>query len=302
MTTETDNRHGPSVGDPELRERYADVQRRIERAAAKIGRRRSDVMLVAVTKFADPSQIRDLIAMGHRDFGENRVQNMVQRAAMADEFLSRARTLKGVAGEGATSAAASEGVRWHMIGTLQRNKVKKAIELSRLIHTVDNLRLAEEVHSFAVKRKEPVDVLLQVNCSFEAQKGGIAIAAALPLAEQMESMVNVRVRGLMTMAAYSDNPEDARLTFRRLRELFDEMKRHEFGGGRFNILSMGMSGDFEVAIEEGSNLVRVGSAIFGDPPANADEPDDEREEADDAEGEEGLPFAEVVSQRERAKR
>ncbi|MBX3353791.1 MAG: YggS family pyridoxal phosphate-dependent enzyme [Phycisphaeraceae bacterium] len=302
MPTETDNRQGPGVGDPVLRERYETVRARIARAASRIGRNGSDVMLVAVTKHADPSQIRDLIAMGHRDFGENRVQNLVQRAAMAEEFLARARTLKGVAGEGASSAAASEGVRWHMIGTLQRNKVKKAIELSRLIHTVDNLRLAEEIHAFAVKRKEPVEVLLQVNCSFEAQKGGIAIAAAMPLAEQIESMVNVRLRGLMTMAAYSDNPEDARPAFQRLRELFEEMRKRGYSDGRFNILSTGMSGDFEVAIEEGSNLVRVGSAIFGEAPANADEPDDEREEPGDAEGEEGLPFPEVVSDRERAAR
>ena len=147
-----------------------------------------------------------------------------------------------------------------------------------------------------MSRSKPVECA-QVNCSFEPQKGGIAPAAAIPLAEQIESMVNVRLRGLMTMAAYSDDPEDARLAFRRLRELFDEMTRRGLSGGRFNILSMGMSGDFEVAIEEGSNLVRVGSAIFGDPPAGADEPDDERDEAD-AEGEERLPFPEVVARRD----
>lgn len=280
--------------EPTLAERYASVRERIARAAARIGRSPSDVLLVAVTKFADPTDIRELIALGHRDFGENRVQNMLQRVAMVDEFLSRSRTLSSVDGLAAKNLPSASDIRWHMIGTLQRNKVKKIVECSRLIHSVDNLRLAEEVHAVAVRRERPVEVLMQVNCSGEPQKGGVAPAAAIALAEQMESMINVRLRGLMTMAAYSDNPEDSRLTFRRLRDLFDEMHKCGFADGRFNILSMGMSNDFEVAIEEGSNLVRVGSAIFGEREI-VEEPDDAAEAP--AEDEEGLPFGEISTER-----
>lgn len=295
MSTETQAAH-----EPTLAQRYQSVRERIATATHRAGRSPSDVLLVAVTKFADPTNIRELIALGHRDFGENRVQNMLQRVAMVDEYLSRSRTLSSVDGLAAKGLPIASEIRWHMIGTLQRNKAKKIVERSRLIHSVDNLRLAEEVHAVAVRRERPVEVLMQVNCSGEPQKGGVAPAAAIALAEQMESMINVRLRGLMTMAAYSDNPEDSRLTFRRLNDLFEEMQKCGFADGRFNILSMGMSNDFEVAIEEGSNLVRVGSAIFGEREM-IEEPEDAAEP--DAEDEEGHPFAEVTTaRRERALR
>ncbi len=286
--------------DLTLAQRYAAVKERVARAAQRSGRRPDDILLVAVTKFADPGDIRELIALGHRDFGENRVQNMVQRVAMVEEFLARSRTLSAVGGLSAPNLPSADAVRWHMIGTLQRNKVKKIVDSSRIIHSVDNLRLAEEIHAVAVRRERPVEILLQVNCSGESQKGGIAPAAAIALAEQMETMVNVRLRGLMTMAALSDNPEDSRGAFIRLRELFEEMEKCSFADGRFNILSMGMSNDFEVAIEEGSNLVRVGTAIFGEREM-ADEPDEDS--ASDAEDEDGLPFGEVeIKRNERAPR
>lgn len=281
----------PPAQEPSLAQRYTAVRERVARAAERSGRRASDVLLVAVTKFADPADIRELISLGHRDFGENRVQNMLQRVAMAEEFLARSRTLSSVGGLAAPNLPGPDAVRWHMIGTLQRNKVKKVVEIARLIHSVDNLRLAEEIHAIAVRREKPADVLLQVNCSGESQKGGVAPAAAMALAEQIESMVNVRLRGLMTMAAYSENPEDSRPTFRRLRELFEEMQKQGYAEGRFNILSMGMSNDFEVAIEEGSNLVRVGTAIFGERDL-PDEPDDEPPSAL-SEDEESHPFGEI---------
>src|SRR5690606_15085360 len=213
--------------------------------------------------------------------------------AMVEEFLARSRTLSAVHGLTAPNLPTADVVRWHMIGTLQRNKVRKIVESSRLIHSVDNLRLAEEIHAVAVRGERPVEVLLQVNCSGEPQKGGVAPAAAIALAEQIESMVNVRLRGLMTMAALSDNPEDSRPTFRRLRELFEEMEKCGFADGRFNILSMGMSNDYEVAIEEGSNLVRVGTAIFGERHV-PDEPDDERAAPDDDDQDEASPEVNVV--------
>jgi PLP dependent protein len=266
--------------DPLLQERYEDVRGRIAAAAKRSGRSASDVMLVAVTKYAEPEQIRGLMNLGHRDFGENRVQHLVQQAAMVEEYLSRHRVLPHAAGERAGSgdagsllaAGAARGtgpggeapMRWHMIGHLQRNKVKKAVEFCRLIHSVDSLRVAEEIQQVALKREEPVNVLVQVNCSGERSKFGCPVPAALHLADQIDTMTYVRVRGLMTMAPYSDNPEKARPTFVRCRELFEEIRKTGVGDGQFNILSMGMSGDYEVAIAEGANIVRVGSAIFGE--------------------------------------
>lgn len=272
--------------DESLEARYAEVRRRVADAAERSGRRPEDVILVAVTKYAEPDQIRGLIQLGHRDFGENRVQQLLQRAPMVDEFLARHRALPNARqpalGQPSPSpldpksgpaprTAADVGVRWHMIGHLQRNKARKAIEFCRLIHSVDTLRLAEEIQAAAARREQPVDVLVQVNCSGERSKFGCPIAAAPHLAEQIDTMVGVRVRGLMTMAALGDTPEDARSTFARCRELFEEIRRLGVGDGRFDLLSMGMSGDFEVAIEEGANIVRVGSAIFGEPKEEAEE-------------------------------
>jgi pyridoxal phosphate enzyme (YggS family) len=227
-------------------------------------------MLVAVTKFAEADQVRSLIQLGHRDFGENKVQNLLHRVGMVEEFMARRRVLprSRQAHDGESLLPNGEdAVRWHMIGHLQRNKARKAVEFCRLIHSVDSLRLAEEIQAMAMKREHPVEVLVQVNCSGEASKFGCPLPAAVHLAEQIDTMVSVRVRGLMTMAPLSENPEDARETFARCRELFEEVKKTGVGDGRFNILSMGMSGDFEVAIGEGSNVVRVGSAIFGEPKA-----------------------------------
>jgi pyridoxal phosphate enzyme (YggS family) len=265
-----------AIESPEvLEQRYASVRSRIASAAKRAGRREQDIVLVAVSKYAEPDQVRQLIRMGHRDFGENYVQNLIQRAATADEMVTRGRVLPnakaaadlhsavlGMPGAGLKDGA--DRVRWHLIGHLQRNKVKKALEFCRLIHTVDSLRLAEEIQAAGTKREEPVEVLVQVNCSLEEQKTGCPPSAALHLCEQIDTMIGVRVRGLMTMAAVSEKPEDSRGTFSRCYDLFDEIRKTGVGEGKFNILSMGMSNDFEVAIEEGANIVRVGSAIFGE--------------------------------------
>lgn len=256
-----------------LEQRYASVRARIGAAAKRVGKREQDVMLVVVSKYAEPDQVRHLVRLGHRDFGENYVQNLIQRAAMADELMARGRTLPNARATADLQAAVlgtagpgggADKIRWHMIGHLQRNKVKKALEFCRLIHTVDSLRLAEEIQAIGVRREEPVEVLVQVNCSGEEQKEGCPPPAALHLCEQIDTMVGVRVRGLMTMAALGKGPEDARPAFSRCRDLFEEIEKTGIGEGKFNILSMGMSGDFEVAIEEGANVVRVGSAIFGE--------------------------------------
>ncbi len=283
-----------------LEDRYAQVVERIAQGARRAGRNPADVLLVAVTKNAHSDQIRRLVEMGHRDLGENRVQQLLQHQAIAEEYVARLRVhstasrirrqdadslfpartrvdLSPVKAGEATGDATSP-VRWHMIGHLQRNKAKKIFDLVRLVHSVDSLRLAEELQGVAVRRDRTIEVLIEVNCSGEASKQGCPVPAAIPLAEQIETMVHVKVRGLMTMAPYSTNPEDARGTFARCRELFEEMRTRHLGEGKFNILSMGMSGDFEVAIEEGANIVRVGSAIFGQPLGVEQGPDEDEDD------------------------
>jgi pyridoxal phosphate enzyme (YggS family) len=284
---------------PTLESRYNEVCERIAAAASKSRRKPTDIILVAVTKNADPEQIKALLKLGHRDFGENRVQQLIHHAAIVEEYLARQRLLPSgrrlsseAAAESlfanrvelkptATQPGGKDGVRWHMIGHLQRNKARKVTEFTRLIHSVDSLRLAEELQAIALKKDQVIEVLIQVNCSGEQSKFGCPMPAAIPLAEQIHSMINVRLRGLMTIAPYSNNPEDSRPTFARCRELFEEMATLELAQEfPFNILSMGMSGDYEVAISEGANIVRVGTAIFGEgrPGLEEDEEEPEPEE------------------------
>ncbi len=245
---------------PTLRENYRRVMDRIAEAASRVGRRPSDILLVAVTKNAAPDQIRELVEMGHADLGENRVQQLSQRVPALDEWMGRRRFLAHAGGK--PDPAPAE-VRWHMIGHLQRNKVKQVVPLVRVIHSVDSLRLAEELHALGARREKPIDILLQVNSSGEESKFGVATPAALPLAEQIDTMVHVRLRGLMTMAPEGARPEETRAVFQRCAELFQEVRATRIGGEAFNLLSMGMSNDFEIAIEEGANIVRVGTALFG---------------------------------------
>ena len=191
MASQTDLPTHATDAGPErpIRERYEEVKQRIAAAAQRSGRRASDVLLVAVTKTASIEQIRELIALGQADLGENRVQQLQQRAAIIDEFLARRKEMGS-----ASAGRAPSQVRWHMIGTLQRNKVKKAIEIARLIHSVDNLRLAEELQVAAEKRDRPVEVLVEVNIADESTKHGIAPAAARHLVEMIDTMLSLKVR------------------------------------------------------------------------------------------------------------
>ncbi|HAI12997.1 MAG TPA: YggS family pyridoxal phosphate-dependent enzyme [Phycisphaerales bacterium] len=249
----------------ELRDAYQAVLDRIANAAAKVGRKPEDVLLVAVTKYATPDQIRMLVDMGQMDLGESRVQQLEKRVASLSEFLSRKRTLGSASTrEDVDFTKAATHVRWHMIGHLQRNKAKQIVNLVDLTHSVDSLRLAEELHHIGVKRDKPIDILLQVNASGETTKSGVAIPAVIHLAEQIDSMVNLRLRGLMTMAPDTEDLGLIRATFQRTSEVFQEVKKLGIGGKYFTALSMGMSNDFELAIECGANVVRVGSALFGD--------------------------------------
>lgn len=247
-----------------MKERYLAVKQRMTAAAQRAGRSGNGIVLVAVTKYASIDQVRELIELGHVDLGESQMQNLVHRVAQIDEFLQRQKQLRGP-----KVADVPKSIRWHMIGHLQRNKVRKVVEMSRLIHSVDSLRLAEEIQAAAMRLETPIECLVQVNVAGEKQKFGVAPAAARHLIDQMESMINVKVRGLMCMAPLVDQPEDVRPIFQRAKELFDDICRSGEGGDRFDILSMGMSTDYEVAIECGANMVRVGTAIFG--PGGGDE-------------------------------
>ncbi len=254
-----------TAGPQQLREAYRRVTDRIARAAEVSGRPAGSVALVAVTKTASPDQIRMLVEWGHADFGENQVQQLSQRVHALEEFLSRKRTLAGAAAKANSNAGSpAPQVRWHMIGHLQRNKIRQVVPLVQLIHSVDSLRLAEDLHAFGSHCDRVIDVLIQVNVSGELGKFGVAAPAVIHLAEQIDSMINLRLRGLMTMAPRVDKPEDARPTFARTAEIFQEVRQAGIGGATFNILSMGMSDDFEVAIQEGANVVRIGRALFGE--------------------------------------
>jgi pyridoxal phosphate enzyme (YggS family) len=154
-------------------------------------------------------------------------------------------------------------VRWHMIGHLQRNKSKQVLPIISLIHSIDSLRLAEELDTLGAKLGRKTPVLLQVNASEEPQKSGVAVGAAVHLAEQIDSMPNLQLTGLMTMAAYDGTEVQVRQTFSRTKELFEEMRWHKIGGSSLRHLSMGMSHDFEMAIAEGATMVRIGSLLFG---------------------------------------
>jgi pyridoxal phosphate enzyme (YggS family) len=239
----------------QLAQRLDHVRQRIVDACAKAKRDPREVTLVAVTKNAAPEQIREIIQLGVGDLGESRVQVLSQRAAQVNEFFQR----KIAHGETGLPAQ----LRWHMIGRLQRNKVKPILPLVSLIHSVDSLRLAEEIEQQAGKIERPIPVLLEVNAGEEASKGGVAVGAAIHLAEQMETMPHLQLSGLMAMAPQVEDPEKARPIFARAREIFEEMRWHKIGGTRLRHLSMGMSHDFEAAIAEGATMVRIGSALFG---------------------------------------
>jgi len=259
------------TGPTDLKDAYRRVMDRIADAAARANRSANEVVLVAVTKYATVDQIQKLLELGQMDLGESKVQHLQQRVAMIDEFLGRRKTLSAAAPK--SKQLVPENVRWHMIGHLQRNKVKQVVPLVSLIHSVDSLRLAEELHNYAARQDLTIDILLQVNASGEVSKAGVAAPAAVHLAEQIDSMVHLRLRGVMTMAPYSDKPEDARPTFARAAEIFQDIRKEKIGGDTCNVLSMGMSGDFEIAIEEGANVIRVGSALFGPGPGTPDEED-----------------------------
>ena len=253
----------------DLQERYESVKQQIVEATRSAGRRPDEIHLVLVSKYGTLEQIRELIELGHRHFGESRTQQLEQRSAQIREWLVRRQESGGAGPE-----IDPDSIRWHMVGHLQRNKVKKTVAVSRLIHGVDSLRLAEEIQAVAARNDRPAEVLLQVNTSGERQKHGITPPAVRHLVDQIDTMVNVSVRGLMCMAEHSDETGVQRLAFERCSELFSEIQKLGGGGEDFDILSMGMSNDFRTAIACGSNCIRIGSLVFQDEGRESESQDD----------------------------
>jgi len=244
-------------------EKIERVRDSINSACAHAGRDPSEIKLVVVTKSATFEAIKEIIQLGFTDLGENRVQQLKKVFAQVAEFLQKpARQGEGPAEVPKGDLALPRQVNWHMIGHLQRNKVRQVLPIASLIHSVDTLRLAEEINSSAVKLRLHPKVLMQVNVSNEPQKYGVPVGAATHLAEQIETLPNLKLIGLMTMAPLTHNKDVVRACFVRARELFVEMRGERIVGPQFTELSMGMSSDYEVAVKEGATILRIGSAIF----------------------------------------
>ena len=225
----------------DIRGNLDKVHERIRSAAEIYGEKPEDVLLVAVSKTRTPEEINTAIDAGVTDIGENKVQEIM------DKF------------------DAVKPVRWHMIGHLQTNKVKYIIDKVDLIHSVDSLKLAKEINKRAAAHEKTMDILIQINPAQEESKFGVSLDETKELIEAiLEQCENVRIRGLMSVAPIAEDPRDVKGYFDEVKAQFDEFSRIEHPRLDFRYLSMGMSHDFEVAIEAGSNLVRVGSAIFGE--------------------------------------
>jgi hypothetical protein len=222
----------------QIAERYEQVRRRVRDAADCAGRDPADITIVAVAKTVGPPEVRAAIAAGVTDFGENRVQEFVAKHGLFPE------------------------ARWHFIGTLQSNKAQHVVGHAALIHSVDSLGLLERIDRIAGTRGVVQPVLLQVNISHESSKHGVDRAEVEEMVAASLELPNVRVDGLMTIAPFQ-RPESVRWVFRDMRDLFESIAAMRFNGVELTDLSMGMTNDFEVAIEEGATIVRIGRAIFG---------------------------------------
>jgi PLP dependent protein len=228
-----------------IAENIGAVHERIERAARRAGRSASEVALMGVTKTHPPEVIREACAAGLRLFGENRVQEFAAKAAPLADLTE---------------------AEWHMIGHLQTNKAAKTVELFAAVDSVDSVNLAEKLDAAARKLNKKLPVLIEINVGGEAAKSGVATDSRelddlLQAASRLEAL---EFRGLMTVPPFTDDPEGARPFFRKLRELRNAIAARKLPGVAMDMLSMGMSHDFEVAIEESSTCVRVGTAIFGE--------------------------------------
>ena len=223
-----------------IEENVKDIRSRIEKAATRSGRGSEEIKLVVVTKTVEAERINQAIRNGIEIIGENRIQEAEAK-------------FKDI----------TEPVEKHLVGHLQTNKAKKAVELFGFIQSVDSVRIAEEISKRTLEKAKVMNVLVEVNTSGEETKFGIEPEQAFSLIETISRLEGIKIKGLMTIGLFSDNPEDTRPCFRKLKSLFEKIKSAHIPNVEMCYLSMGMTSDFEVAIEEGSNMVRVGTGIFG---------------------------------------
>ena len=223
-----------------LRENLQETEERIAAACSRAGRDRSEVTLVSVSKTKPVQMLREAYELGVRVFGENKVQEIRDKY----ELLPK-------------------DIEWHMIGHLQTNKVKYIVDKVKLIHSVDSLKLAEVIEKEAAKHDCIVDILLEVNVAEETSKFGLKTVEVIPFAKKIAQFSHINMRGLMTIAPFVDDPEKNRTIFRDLHKLYVDIKEKNIDNGTVSILSMGMTNDYEVAIEEGATMVRIGTGIFG---------------------------------------
>lgn len=223
-----------------LKDRFEEVEKKISDACARAGRDRCEVTLIAVSKTKPVEMLREAYDAGARNFGENKVQEICEKY---DNLPS--------------------DIKWHMIGHLQRNKVKQVIDKTVLIHSVDSYRLAQEISVQAQKKGLIMPILIEVNIAGEESKFGISAQETIQLVEEIAVLPNLSIRGLMTIAPYVVDAEENRLYFRKIKQLSVDIKNKNIDNVSMETLSMGMTGDYEVAIEEGATMVRVGTGIFG---------------------------------------
>jgi len=224
-----------------LKNNLINVQDKISKACERVGRSTDEVTLIAVSKTKPLSDIEELITYDMMQFGENKVQELV------DKFEN-----------------VSTPVNWHLIGHLQTNKVKYIVDKVQLIHSVDSLHLAKEIEKEACKKNVVVNILIQVNIAHEETKFGINENEIYELLNEIKNFSHIKVCGLMTIAPFVDNAEDNRVHFRNLYQLSLDIKSKNIDNVTMNVLSMGMTNDYEIAIEEGATMVRVGTGIFGE--------------------------------------
>lgn len=223
-----------------IKENIENVERKIQAACDRSGRKREDVLLLAVSKTIDVPRIKEAVECGLTSLGENKVQEIM------DKYEPM-----------------GEGVKWHLIGHLQTNKVKYIIDKVELIHSVDSLKLAEEISKRAKAKGITANILLEINAAGEESKFGLKPEECEEAVREISVLDNIKIRGLMTVAPNVENPEENRIYFKQMKQLLVDINAKKIDNVNMDVLSMGMTGDYEVAIEEGAKIVRVGTGIFG---------------------------------------
>jgi PLP dependent protein len=223
-----------------IKENLEEVREKIRQACQRSGRREEDVTLISVSKTKPVEMLKEAYEAGSRDFGENRVQEIMEKYGQMPE-----------------------DVRWHMIGHLQKNKVRQVIDKAVLIHSVDTVELAEQIEKDAAKRDLTVDILLEVNVAEEESKFGFRTEEVEAAVMKIKEFPHVHIKGLMTIAPFVSNSEDNREVFKKMYQLYVDIRSKNIDNVNMSVLSMGMTGDYEVAVEEGATMIRVGTGIFG---------------------------------------